>query len=304
MSESNHILVVDDSPTQLRQIQMVLESDGFDVRTASNGPDALNLIVEEQPTLVITDLQMPEMDGFELVAAMRDTAPSIPVIVTTAQGSEEIVAKVLRHGASSYVPKRDIHTELVSVVRQVMSINEISLSVRRVAKFAVESSIKLCLDNDETLIPSVLARLELPLVELDLFEEGERLQIAMALDEALLNAIVHGNLEVSSDLREIDEGEAYTRLISERKTEEPYCSRRVQVSLHATTTEASITIRDQGPGFDASGLRDPTDPENLETLGGRGLLLINAFMDEVRHNELGNEITMVKRKGSTSGCDG
>jgi anti-sigma regulatory factor (Ser/Thr protein kinase) len=43
-------------------------------------------------------------------------------------------------------------------------------------------------------------------------------------------------------------------------------------------------------------LRDPTDPENLEKAGGRGLLLINAFMDEVRHNEKGNEITMVKKK--------
>lgn len=303
MSESNHILVVDDSPTQLRQIQMVLESEGFAVQTVNNGTAALESIQSDVPTLVITDLQMPEMDGFELVKALRESSPSVPVIVTTAQGSEEIVAKVLRHGASSYVPKRDIHSELVPVVRQVMSINEISLSVRRVAKFAVESSIKLCLESDVSLIPSVISRLELPLVELDLFDQGERMQIAMALDESLLNAIVHGNLEVSSDLREIDEGEPYTELAKQRKTEEPYCSRRVMVSLQATTTEASITIRDDGPGFDRSDLRDPTDPDNLELCGGRGLMLINAFMDEVIHNEVGNEITLIKRKGSSESTD-
>lgn len=298
MSESNHILVVDDSPTQLRQIQMVLENEGFSVRTAQNGTMALESIRTDPPTLVITDLQMPEMDGFQLVASVRESAPSVPVIVTTAQGSEEIVAKVLRHGASSYVPKRDIHTELIPVVRQVMSINDISLSVRRVAKFAVESSIKLCLENDEALIPSVIARLELPLVELDLFDDGERMQIAMALDESLLNAIVHGNLEVSSDLREIDDGKPYNAMIKRRKAESPYNQRQVMVSLHATTKMASITIRDDGAGFDRSSLRDPTDPDNLELCGGRGLMLINAFMDEVKHNETGNEITMIKRKCS------
>lgn len=298
MSESNHILVVDDSPTQLRQIQMVLEKDGFTVRTASSGSMALEAIKSDPPTVVITDLQMPEMDGFQLVATVRETAPAVPVIVTTAQGSEEIVAKVLRHGASSYVPKRDLHSELIPVVRQVLAINEISLSVRRVAKFAVESSIKLCLENDEGLIPSVIARLELPLVELDLFDDGERMQIAMAMDESLLNAIVHGNLEVSSDLREIDDGKPYTKLINQRKGEAPYNQRRVMVALQATTQEATITIRDEGPGFDRESLRDPTDPDNLELCGGRGLMLINAFMDEVKHNEIGNEITMIKRKGA------
>ncbi len=296
MSESNHILVVDDSPTQLCQIRAILEADGFSVRTANNGTDALESIRTDTPTLVVTDLQMPGMDGFELVAAMRESARAVPVIVTTAQGSEEIVAKVLRHGASSYVPKRDIHTELIPVVRQVMSINEISLSVRRVAKFAVESSIKLSLENDERLIPSVIARLELPLVELDLFDDAARMQIAMALDESLLNAMVHGNLEVSSDLRETDDGEPYAALVKQRKTESPYRDRRVLVSLHATTEKATITIRDQGPGFDRTALRDPTDPDNLELCGGRGLMLIHAFMDEVIHNDVGNEITLIKRK--------
>ena len=55
-------------------------------------------------------------------------------------------------------------------------------------------------------------------------------------------------------------------------------------------------VRDEGPGFDPATLPDPTDPSNLERVGGRGLLLIRTFMDEVRHNESGNEITFVKRR--------
>jgi anti-sigma regulatory factor (Ser/Thr protein kinase) len=59
--------------------------------------------------------------------------------------------------------------------------------------------------------------------------------------------------------------------------------------------EVSVTIRDEGPGFDPGSLPDPTDPANLGRIGGRGLLLIRTFMDSVTHNQAGNEITLVKR---------
>lgn len=302
MPESSFILVVDDSPTQLRQMQMVLENDGLEVRTASDGAEAMQIIQADQPILVVTDLQMPEMNGLELVASIKSLLPSIPVILTTSQGSEEIAAEALRAGAASYVPKRDLAVGLAPVVRQVMAVNQATQSVREVAKFAVESTITLSLENDESLVPKVISRLELPMVELDLFDEGERMQIAMALDEALLNAMVHGNLEVSSDLRQVDDGKPYWDMIAERKQEPPYKDRRVTVRLQASNESAMFTIRDEGPGFDANSIRDPTDPENLEQIGGRGLLLINAFMDEVNHNDMGNEITMLKRKTCVE-CD-
>ena len=296
MAEPNYILVVDDSPTQLRQMQLVLEKEGYSVRSAKDGQEAMQQIVAEPPMLVVTDLQMPEMNGLELVAAVKAGTPSLPVILTTSQGSEDIAAKALRDGASSYVPKRDIVLTLPSVVQQVLALYQATRSVREVSKFAVESSITLLIGNEEVLVPKVIERLELPMVELDLFDEGERLQIAMALDEALVNAIVHGNLEVSSELRQTEDGKPYTELIEKRKTESPYKDRSVKVHLQASCEQATFVICDEGPGFDAAALRDPTDPENLERAGGRGLLLINAFMDEVVHNERGNEITMVKRK--------
>jgi CheY-like chemotaxis protein len=279
-------------------MQMVLEKEGFSVRTAVNGLDAMQAIQTDPPFLVVTDLQMPEMNGLELVAAVKDNAPSIPIILTTSQGSEDIAAQALRAGAASYVPKRDLATALYPVVQQVMSVNKAAQSVREVAKFAIESTITLCVENEELLVPKVIARLELPMVELDLFDEGERMQIAMALDEALLNAMVHGNLEVSSELRQTDDGKPYTNMIQQRKQEPPFKDRRVRVHLQASTEDATFVISDDGPGFDCAALRDPTDPENLERAGGRGLLLINAFMDEVRHNDKGNEITMIKRKNS------
>ncbi len=298
MPDPSHILVVDDSPTQLRQIQFLLEREDFVVQSAADGVQAIAAIKDNLPMLVVTDLQMPEMNGLELVAALKETMPSLPVILTTSQGSEEIASQALKAGAASYVPKRELNDTLIPVLQQVMAVNKAAKAVPNVAKNAVESNLTLEVTNDESQIPDIISRLELPMVELDLFDEGERMQIAMALDEALLNAMIHGNLEVSSELRQSDDGAPYVNMIAKRKQEAPYSERKVNIKLEASNEQITFTIRDDGPGFDATALRDPTDPENIERAGGRGLLLINAFMDEVSHNEVGNEIRMVKRKAT------
>ncbi|MGI9468437.1 MAG: response regulator [Rubripirellula sp.] len=301
MPDSSHILIVDDSPTQLRQIQFLLEREGFVVQSAVDGVQALASIKDNMPMLVVTDLQMPEMNGLELVASVKETIPALPVILTTSQGSEEIASQALKAGAASYVPKRELNDTLIPVLQQVMAVNKATKAVPKVAKNAIESNITLEVTNDESQIPDIISRLELPMVELDLFDEGERMQIAMALDEALLNAMIHGNLEVSSELRQSDDGAPYVNMIAKRKQEAPYNDRKVNIKLEASNEQVTFTIRDDGPGFDAAALRDPTDPENIERAGGRGLLLINAFMDEVSHNEVGNEIRMVKRKVTGDG---
>ena len=301
MPDPSHILVVDDSPTQLRQIQFLLEREGFVVQSAGDGVQAIAAIENNMPMLVVTDLQMPEMNGLELVASLKQTIPSLPVILTTSQGSEEIASQALKAGAASYVPKRELNDTLIPVLQQVMAVNKAAKAVPAVAQNAVESTITLEVTNDEGQIPDIISRLELPMVELDLFDEGERMQIAMALDEALLNAMIHGNLEVSSELRQSDDGAPYVNMIAQRKEETPYKDRKVTIKLEATNEQITFTIRDDGPGFDAAALRDPTDPENIERAGGRGLLLINAFMDEVSHNEVGNEIRMTKRKATGDG---
>ena len=115
--------------------------------------------------------------------------------------------------------------------------------------------------------------------------------------EALSNAIFHGNLEVSSTLREKEEA-GYYRLANERRVQKPWCDRRVYVTVRMSRLEAMLMIRDEGPGFDPASLPDPTDPANLERVSGRGLLLIQTFMDRVEHNETGNQITMIKRRYS------
>lgn len=296
MTRTFEVLIVDDSPTQLTLMKGMLESEGdISVRSAADGRLALDEITKGEPDLVLTDLQMPEMNGLELVEAIKASFPSLAVILTTSHGSEDIAATALQLGAASYVPKTEMNSVLIPTVRQVLQMSDSTNGTNQISACLESSSVTLLLCNDETLVPDVISRLELPMVELGLFDEGERMQISMALDEALLNAMIHGNLSVSSELREIDEGRPYREMIDTRVNEAPYKERTVHVSMHATKDGVEFVIRDQGDGFDVSSLPDPTDPANLENASGRGLLLINAFMDEVKHNSTGNEITMIKR---------
>jgi len=206
--------------------------------------------------------------------------------------------EALQKGAASYVPKRSLEEMLVSTVERLMGLAEASRKAELLADHLTSVDITMALPNNDSLLPQIIARLQRPVEELKICSEATVFTIATALDEALRNAMIHGNLEVSSDLREIDGGKPYAELIRKRRTESPYCDRRVHISLKTTREEAVFVIRDEGPGFDPSLIPDPTDPENFERVSGRGLMLIQAFMDEVRHGANGSEITMIKRLAS------
>jgi anti-sigma regulatory factor (Ser/Thr protein kinase) len=116
--------------------------------------------------------------------------------------------------------------------------------------------------------------------------------VIVALTEALTNAIVHGNLEISSELRDSDREEEYFQQIQIRKKSEPFRYRRVEVVTVIHEEGISWTITDEGSGFDVESIPDPTDPENLLRSSGRGLLMMNAFSDRLTFNDKGNQVTL------------
>src|SRR5687768_17320524 len=98
------VLVVDDSPVdRTRAGGLLKKRPGLIPVYASNGREALALIAEKAPDIVVSDLQMPEMDGLELVEAIRRQFAALPVILMTAHGSEETAVQALQKGAASYV---------------------------------------------------------------------------------------------------------------------------------------------------------------------------------------------------------
>jgi CheY-like chemotaxis protein len=299
------VLIVDDSPVDRRLAGKLLEqrpessSDpgptGLTVLYASDGKEALEIIGREHPDAVVTDLQMPGMNGLDLVLQVRARFPLVPVILMTAHGSEELAVRALTSGAASYVPKREMADDLLETVESVIESAQGKRDQTRLLQTLTQTESLFELPNDPALIPALVAHLKENVFRMSGSDETGLIQMTVALREALVNAIEHGNLELDSGLREKDDN-SYHQLARERRGHPKYANRRVHVRSRETRGEAVYMIRDEGPGFDTSRLPDPTDPANLEKRSGRGLLLIRAFMAEVRHNDRGNEITMVWRQ--------
>ncbi|NDJ86349.1 MAG: response regulator transcription factor [Chloroflexi bacterium] len=113
------VLVVDDEPRMIDFIRMNLELEGFQVISANNGLDALEMIRTKLPDLVVLDVMMPQLDGFETLRMLREFS-SIPVIMLTAKGEEDDRVRGLELGADDYVTKPFSPRELSSRVRAVL----------------------------------------------------------------------------------------------------------------------------------------------------------------------------------------
>jgi two-component system KDP operon response regulator KdpE len=117
--ERKHILVVDDEARMVRFVRMNLELEGYQVSTAANGTEALDKVREELPDLVLLDVMMPEMDGYETLERIRQVS-SVPVIMLTVKAEEEDKVRGLELGADDYVTKPFSPRELASRVKAAL----------------------------------------------------------------------------------------------------------------------------------------------------------------------------------------
>ncbi len=138
------VLVVDDEPAARSGLEILLKQEGFDVRTAGSGADALESWAEQPADLVVTDLRMPGMDGLELVARLHDLEPTLPVIVVTSDSEVATAVAAVRAGANDYLTKpidldallvsidqalahRDLRIEAENLRRQIRARDEVGL---------------------------------------------------------------------------------------------------------------------------------------------------------------------------------
>ncbi len=122
------ILVVDDEVSILRYVSARLRKEGYEVVTASNGEEALLRAEEDNPTLVLLDIMMPKMDGFEVCRRLREWS-EVPIIMLSAKGEESDKVKCLDLGADDYVTKPFGGEELLARVRAVLRRAEVAGAV-------------------------------------------------------------------------------------------------------------------------------------------------------------------------------
>jgi len=123
------ILIVDDEPSIVVPIQFLMEQQGYNVLVAENGEDALDVIYKYKPDLILLDIMLPRIDGYEVceIVRLNPEYRGIKIIFLTAKGREVEIAKGLSLGADAYITKPFSNTELVAKVQELLdNTNEIT----------------------------------------------------------------------------------------------------------------------------------------------------------------------------------
>ena len=297
------ILLAEDSPTQAVEIRMLLEEGGHDVVHVANGRLAIDALESEPIELVVTDLEMPEMNGLELVEAINVDYEHVPAILITARGSEELASKALQSGAASYVPKNHLSALLNDTITDVLGVIRSDASFSKLIATLQKNVFVFDMPNDASLISPLVGLLMQCINGMELLSSADLTRIGVALEHAVVNAMYRGNLELGPSVtpshRALVYDDATTDLIEKRKRSDPYQSRRVYVDASASKDDVRIQIRDEGKGFNVADVPKAGDPKVLDTESGRGLVLMASFTDELIFNESGNEVTLVKHSIKT-----
>src|SRR5262245_13477801 len=175
----HHILVVDDNPVDRELARAALEKRaGLHVEFASNGIEAIEHLEATTPLAIVTDLQMPELDGLALVRTVHRRFPTVPVVLMTAHGSEQLAVETLIAGAADYVPKQRLAHDLLRVVEGVMSAPLGDRQREKMMPFLRYSQLRYELPSDIGLVPPLVDQLLRATANAGLVELAERVRLA------------------------------------------------------------------------------------------------------------------------------
>ncbi len=144
------ILIVDDEARMRRFMQMNLELEGYRVIEAENGLEAIDKVREQLPDLVVLDVMMPQLDGFEALRIIRETS-NIPVIMLTVRSDEDDKVKGLELGADDYVSKPFSPRELASRIKAILRRTEANSPVEK-GMIIVDDDLQVDLNKRQALV--------------------------------------------------------------------------------------------------------------------------------------------------------
>lgn len=287
------VLIVDDSAVDRRLAGGILaKDDELSLGYAANGAEALFMMAERPPDLVLSDVQMPELNGLELVESVRTRYPLVPVVLMTAAGSEDLAMTALQRGAAGYVPKSRLAHDLLPLVHRVL---ETAAAGRRHDRLMeCLTSCDFTLRTGDGLIPMVVDFFQRRIAALELCDGTVRLRVALAL-EAALTAAMYCNLEIDPTDSDEPGQPALADALRQRQSQAPYGNRRIHVHADLSRDEVRFAVRHEGASLHAAMPQAQIDPAELSR-SSRGLMLIGLFMDSVTLNPAGNELTLIKRR--------
>ena len=261
------ILIIDDHDDLASALEEVFSHVGHNVKVLEKRSDALAIEALDAFDLVITDL---DVAGPALNSANGNGAVCLPDMPVAKAGEH---VKAFKLCAANFRRDEFDENELKDLVATVLD-----YKIRFVDKEDVVAEMH---ENIEFELPSALSLMHIVLEYLMKRVEKlgvckpEQSNLFVALDEAFVNAVKHGN---KYDVQKL-----------------------IRITAEVSKQEAKFTIEDEGEGFDVNNIPDPLDPENLFKTSGRGVLFIYNIMDEVKYNDRGNRLTMIKKAPQDEG---
>ena len=139
------ILIVDDTPANVEILQMRLAAHGYEILTAGDGEEALEIIGDQRPDLILLDIMMPKIDGIEVCRRVKadDALPFIPIILVTSKADPKDIVAGLEAGAEEYLTKPVEHTALVARVKSMLRIKELHDKSQEQAARLEEQAVEL-----------------------------------------------------------------------------------------------------------------------------------------------------------------
>jgi serine/threonine-protein kinase RsbW len=260
------ILIIDDFDDLATSVREVFEAAGHSVEIVDSREKALNVDDIDEFDIVITDLADARTNVE--VAAYSSGNGHIPVCVPDMpEGEPGEKVKAFKFCASHFRRDEFDEEELKNLVETVLNYKSRFVDKTEFVKQLhekIEFELPSAISPMHSILDYLLKRVE----KLGVINP-EQSNLFVALDEAFVNAVKHGNKFNAQKL--------------------------VRITAELSGKEASFTVEDEGEGFDVNSIPDPLDPENLFKTSGRGVLFIYNIMDEVKYNERGNRLTMVKR---------
>ncbi len=254
------ILIVDDHDDLASLLTKEFTKLGHSIKIVENRAEAVELIDSEDFDLVISDL-----DGEQLV--VQKGAHDAECLPEKEENSRSLI-KAFKICVSNYDNSNFTEEELKTCIEKTLDCKAKCIDKKELIQdrhekieFEVPSVISLM----HNILDYLMKRVEKVGVV-----NPETSNLFVALDEAFVNAVKHGN---KFDAKKL-----------------------VRITADVSPEEARFTIEDEGEGFNVAEIPDPLNPENLFKTSGRGVLFIYNIMDEVKYNERGNRLTMVKKR--------
>lgn len=286
------ILVVDDEETVRTILAKFLYNEGFEPIEATQGEQAIELYRMIKPTLVVSDIMMPKMDGLTLLQKLRSIDANAIVILMTGYGSEDILLKALRGGAINYFKKPFIFQEMIDFIRHVLEHRREIDTSQFFSSHLVEESKTFVFNTGAADILPIINQVTTHLK--NIVAEHEIVNLKVGIEEMIINAIEHGNLGITFAMKNdaIKKGK-WGNLLQSRLEEGENHEKKIFVESELKPSSFLIKIRDEGEGFDWQSLPQLT-AEALLSYNGRGIFLTKIYYDDVLYSQTGNEVTLIK----------